>query len=88
MKKRISGRVYDTETAQWVVKWSNSLPMSDFGWTEETLYQKKTKEYFLHGESGPMGKYAKCNEDNSIGYGEDIIPLTDDEVEEWLSKLG
>lgn len=88
MKKIINKKVYNTDTARYIAFWSNDLPTSDFAWTEERLFQKRTGEYFLFGESGPMGKYASCNDDNSIGYGKEIIPMTDDKAKKWLSKRG
>lgn len=85
MKKTINGKIYNTETAKGIDKWDNGLPVSDFCWTEETLYKKKTGEYFLYCESGAMGKYAKYNDDGSVGYGECILPISNEEADEWLS---
>ena len=64
MKKIIGGngkpwRRYDTETAKAVGSRDNGLSYRDFNHVEETLYRKKTGEFFLHGEGGPMTKYAK-----------------------------
>ena len=54
MKKIINGRKYDTETAKEIGYWSNGYPCSDFNHCEETLYLKKTGEYFLYGEGGAL----------------------------------
>ena len=50
MKKIIKGKVYDTDTARELASWANGGNWRDFSHLEETLYRKKTGEYFLHGE--------------------------------------
>ena len=85
MKKIISGKVYDTATAQKVGFWSNSLGYNDFNWREESLYRKKTGEYFLHGEGGPRTNYAE-RVGNMWGSGERIMPLTFTEAKAWAEE--
>jgi hypothetical protein len=83
MKKVIDGKVYNTETAEVIYTWDNGYYGSDFKQCEETLYRTKKGAFFLHGEGGPMSKYAvSCG--NGYGYGSDIQVMTDDEVIEWL----
>lgn len=85
MKKIINGRLYSTETARELgANWSGNR--SDFRWYCETLYQKKTGEFFLFGEGGAMSGYACKVSDNSWGAGETIIPLTPDEARNWAEK--
>ena len=86
MKKIINGKSYDTETAKKVAMWSNNLSYRDFNWVEETLYRKKTGEYFLHGEGGPMSRYAEATGTNSWSGGERIMPMTYAEATEWAEK--
>lgn len=85
MKRIISGKVYDTATAQCVGEWSNGYTKRDWKWQEESLYRKRTGEFFLHGEGGPLSLYA-----NIIGRtretGERIIPLTWEEAQEWAEE--
>lgn len=85
MKKIISGRKYDTDTATMVGEWSDGYPR-DFRYQCETLYRKRNGEYFLHGEGGAMSKYAVSHGDNSWGGGEEIIPLSYDRAREWAEK--
>ncbi len=85
MKKVISGRKYDTDTATMVGEWSDGYPR-DFRYECETLYRKRTGEYFLHGEGGAMSKYAVSHGDNSWGGGEEIIPLSYDRAREWAER--
>ncbi|MDY6279763.1 MAG: hypothetical protein SPL63_06550, partial [Roseburia faecis] len=47
------------------------------------LYQKKTGEYFLYGEGGPMTKYAESIGQNEWSGGEEIIPLSVESARQW-----
>lgn len=86
MKKIINGKKYDTETAKLVSSDSANLSRSDFSWWHEELYQKKTGEFFLYGEGGPMSKYARSCGQNSCGYGEDIFPMTEQKAKRWAEE--
>ena len=86
MKKIINGKLYDTETAKCVGTWSNNRSRRDFSSCEEELYRKRTGEFFLYGEGGPMTKYAKSCGDNSWSGGEEIIPLTAAKAREWAEE--
>lgn len=86
MKKIINGKVYNTETAQEAGSWSNHLSVRDFSRCDETLYRKRTGEFFLHGEGGPMTKYAEPGNGNMRGPGETIRPLSFDEAREWAEE--
>ena len=83
MKKIINNRVYDTDTAQELGSWSNDGSWRDFSHTEETLYRKRTGEFFLHGEGGPATKYAEFVDYNTRTGGERIMPMTLDEAKQW-----
>ena len=85
MKKIINGKRYDTDTASKIGFWSNSRSYSDFDFCEETLYRKRTGEFFIHGGGGARTKYAK-EEYGMYGWGEAIVPLTDDEAKTWVEK--
>ena len=83
MKRIIDGRKYDTETATEVHGWSDKAPR-DFDYVEETLYRKRTGEYFLHCYGGPMTRYAEREAYGSgYTYGATIIPMTYDEARSW-----
>ena len=83
MKKIINGRKYDTDTAREVGYWSNTSDFSDFHWCCETLYRKRTGEYFLYGEGGAMSRYAQACGQNSWCGGDRIMPMTYDEATQW-----
>lgn len=86
MKKIINGKVYDTEKAKQVASYSNAGSWRDFQHYEETLYLKKTGEYFLFGEGGPMTRYARSEGQNSWTGGERIEPLTYAAAKEWAEE--
>lgn len=86
MKKIINGRVYDTEKAKELGTYANYGSWRDFSHFEETLYRKKTGEYFLFGEGGPMTRYAEAEGQNGWSGGKRIMPMTYDEAREWAEK--
>ena len=86
-KKIINNRMYNTETAKQLGYWSNGYTPSDFYFAEETLYQKKTGEYFLAGKGGPESKYREQVGISEWDNGQNIIPLTMEQAKEWLRKV-
>lgn len=86
MKKVINGKVYDTETAQRLAEYVSNPYISAFNYFCETLYRKKTGEFFLHGEGNAASKYAlSCGQNEWCG-GEKIIPLTYADAQEWAEE--
>lgn len=83
MKKVINNKLYNTETAKEIHCWDNGYFTNDFNYMSETLFQKKTGEFFLYGTGGAMSRYAESS-GNSWGAGCTIIPLTIDETKKWL----
>lgn len=86
MKKIINGKLYDTDTAKELGLRSNGLVWRDFRNVCETLYRKRTGEFFLHGEGGPMTKYAEVASGGGWTGSAKIIPLTYDAAREWAEK--
>ena len=85
MKKIINGRKYDTETAECVGYMKSGHNYSDFGYYSESIYKKRTGEFFLYGEGGPLSPYAKSVGRDRMG-GEAIIPLTEEEAKRWCEE--
>ena len=85
MKKIINGKRYDTDTAKMLASDSYSN-RRDFGYWCETLYRKNTGEFFLHGEGGPMSRYAVTTGQNEWSGGEKIIPLTIESAKSWAEE--
>ena len=86
MKKIIDNKLYNTDTAKKLGSWENTWDYRDFNHIAETLYQKRTGEYFLHGDGGPMTKYAVSVSNNSWRGGEQIIPLSSAKAREWAEE--
>ena len=85
MKKIINGKLYNTETATGLARYSNDGGWRDFSHFVETLYRKKTGEFFLHGDGGGMTRYAAIEQDGRTR-GEKIFPLTEAEAKDWMEK--
>lgn len=86
MKRIINGKKYDTATAKEIGSASNGGGWRDFSHWEETLYRKKTGEFFLFGEGGPMTCYSVSCGQNSWSGGSAIRPLTEAEAKEWAER--
>jgi len=87
MKKIINGRRYDTEAAQELARDSASgMGPRDFHWWEERLFVKKTGEYFLYGQGGPMSRYAEAYGQNGWSGGERIMPMSLEEAQAWAEE--
>lgn len=82
MKKVINGKVYDTDTAREVGCFDSGAGDRLFGWSE-TLYVKRTGEYFLFGEGGPGSKYSVRTGVNNTTGSAKIFPLSYDEARKW-----
>lgn len=85
MTKIINNRKYDTDTARKVGHWDNG-EYGGLHFCEETLYRKRTGEYFLFGCGRAGSKYAKSKGSNSWSSGEMIIPMTWDAAREWAEE--
>ena len=86
MKRIIDGRKYDTDTAEEVAESRHGCE-SDFDYYEETLYRKRTGEYFLHGWGHAASRYAEyVKEAGAWGAGAAIAPLTYDQAREWAER--
>lgn len=89
MRKIIKNRIYDTESAHRVcdpVSPTGMYDVRDFHYFEETLYRKKTGEYFLHGHGGPLSPYAEPYGQNGSQSGERIVPFTPEQAREWAES--
>lgn len=85
MKKIIAGKQYDTDKAEELASWENTYDVRDFSHVRETLYKKRTGEFFLHGEGGGNSRYGEWH-GNSGGPGEKIMPLSYAAAQEWAEE--
>ncbi|MEA4928592.1 MAG: hypothetical protein VB104_07945 [Candidatus Limiplasma sp.] len=86
MKKIINNRLYDTETAKAVGTDATPGNLGDLDYRKETLYLKKTGEFFLHGQGGPNTRYAVSAGQNSWAGGERIEPMALPAAREWAQQ--
>lgn len=82
MKKIIRGRLYDTEKAA-EIGYDSSSSIHDSSYWHETLYRKRTGEFFLYGEGGAASKYSVCCGQSKWTGEEKIIPLSFEEAQKW-----
>ena len=85
MKKIINNKLYDSSTAKEIGTWDNGI-YGDINSIEETLYRKKTGEFFLHGSGGANTKYASQSGSGNWSDGERIIPMTADAAAAWAQE--
>lgn len=86
MRKVINSKKYDTDTAELIGSWHNNFEIRDFSHCSESLYRKKTGEYFIHGEGGPSSKYAENIGQNEWSGGEKIMPVGYAEAKKWAEE--
>ncbi len=85
MRKVIKGKMYDTDTATLVAERRSGYP-SDFDYFTETLYRKRTGEYFIHGHGNAASPYAHQAEMNRWESGESIAPMSYEDARSWMEK--
>lgn len=86
MKKIIKHKIYNTDTAKELATYSNGYGRGDFHYIHETLYRKKTGEFFLHGCGGAMTEYSDFKYGCWSG-GERIVPMTEEETKVWVTAF-
>ena len=85
MKRIINNKLYDTDTATLKGSYNNGYYSSDFYHVSIDLYQKRTKEFFLDIEGGPLSKYGETCGRESYGTRQ-IKPLSNEEAKKWAIK--
>lgn len=84
MIKVIDGKRYNTDTAEQVFWHSNGAMRNDFKFREKTLYRTKGNAWFIEHTGGPMSDMATRLGGGSIGWGEEIEPVSDDDAYGFL----
>ena len=85
MNKILNGKKYNTETATCVLEVSNGYGYGDIYYVRESLYQKRTGEYFMHCEGGAFTEYGEDVGGDRTG-GEQIKLLSTNEIKRWVEK--
>ena len=89
MRNIINKKLYDTDTAVQVGDPASPEGMyniTDFHYYDETLYRKKTGEYFLFGKGGPLSPYAEPYEQHGSQSGQRIVPLAPEQARQWAEE--
>jgi len=86
VKRIINQKRYDTDKAVKVGEYWNGLSKSDFGHITETLYRKRTGEFFLHGVGGANTKYAKAVGTNCWHGDERLMPMEFETARKWAEQ--
>ena len=84
MKQIIKGRLYNTDTAKEIGCYRNGSIYDAHGF-RETLYQKRTGEFFIHGEGGGFSGYGRHCPDGWTS-GEKIRLLSYEDARKWVEK--
>lgn len=80
MEKRINGKRFNTETARKLAEWGNNA--DDENQVIESLYRKKSGEFFLHCRGGALVPYL-----DSLDAQEGTIkPLTSALAKKWVKN--
>lgn len=81
----INGKRYDINRATILYNWNNRKLESDPDYLSESLYRKKTGEYFLYGIGGANTRYGVW-EGVTGRAGDKIMPLTPAEARLWVES--
>lgn len=86
MKQIINGKMYNTETAEFIGGYENDYYRNDFNWCYQELYRTKKGAFFIAGEGNANTIFSRRCGDNSWCGGEGIIPISEDEAREFAEK--
>ena len=88
MQWTVDGKNYETDTAKYIGNYRSTIYRDDARFYEETLYRKKTGEFFLYGHGGTQSKYAYISPGGRRNPAQRIIPLTDEAAKVWMQQHG
>lgn len=94
MKSIINGKVYNTETAEYITSWNNCIYTSGARYVKEDLYITKKGQYFVAEEGLAYSYYGKFKNHCGIRLitKEEILELLEkyemyEEIEEYFSDI-
>lgn len=85
MKKIINHKKYDTETAEIIATGSHEYPGSEYMYVSETLYLKKSGEFFLLGSESTVEAFSNNAKDCYYFEAPICIILDIDAIKRWAS---
>ena len=86
MRKIISGKVYNTETATLLAEHDNGLPYSDFKFRVGKLFRTQKGAFFVYNQGGAFTDMSVSVGNNGRGGSSDITALTESEAMELASE--
>lgn len=86
MKKIINGRMYNTETATEIDWKENMANRGDYNYRKETLYRKKTGEFFLYDYGNALSERCKLKGNGLYEPTEEIIPISEEYAKTWVER--
>jgi len=86
MKKVINGKIYNTETADYIASWDNGMYPGDFGRCDEDLYKTEKGAFFIHGDGGAASRWSEPCGGNGYCGGSGIEVLTKAQALEWCES--
>lgn len=84
MKKHINNKLYNTDTSEVLGVWKKDVNKETY--EKETLYKKRTGEFFIHGTGGESSRYCRMNGQNRWSGTETIIPLKYENAILWAKE--
>lgn len=85
LKKIINGKLYNPDTAKRIFGWDNGYYNSDLKYESETIFRKRTGEFFVYASGGAMTQYSRSEGNTTYG-SETIKPLSLEQAKIWLEK--
>lgn len=81
----VNKKKYNTKTANLLASFRHDGNGNIMEVFTEGLYRKRTGEYFLFGEGGPLSDYSIAFKDGRLGE-KRIIPMSEEEAKEWALR--
>ena len=91
MKKIINGKKYDTKTAKEIFTGTNGKFPNDCFYAEETLYKKRTGEFFLYNVgdriySDFVQRWSELVHGETSRIHDGFMPVSESEAKEWAEE--
>ena len=86
MKQIINGKIYNTETADYIGNYETNCGSRDFGYEFTELYRTKKGAFFVAGNGGPYSRWSMPIGTNGMGGGSGIQTMTTEEALAWCEQ--
>jgi len=86
MKQIINGKIYNTDTADYIGNYETNCGSRDFGYEFTELYRTKKGAFFVAGNGGPYSRWSMPIGTNGMGGGSGIQTMTTEEALAWCEQ--